>query len=103
MHRSARNIHCCCVFVFLLRFVKLGFTVFKGSFFGHCMNSDPGSSLRSARNASVKITKLFVKRHVNSFMQESESSSKSIFFVGECSWVVLEQNWVQDTSADFIV
>ena len=57
----------------------------EGQFFGVCMNSDPGSSLRSARNASVKITKLFVKCHVNSFMQESESSSKSIFFVGECS------------------
>ena len=57
----------------------------KGQFFGDCMNSDSGSSLRSARNASVKITKLFVKRHLNSFMQESESSSKSIFFVGECS------------------
>ena len=56
-----------------------------GSFFPQCMNSDSRSSLRSARNASVKITKLFVKRHVNSFMQESESSSKSIFFVGECS------------------
>ena len=51
------------MFVFLLRFVTLGFTVFKGSFFGDCMNSDPGSSLQSARNASVKITKLFVKRH----------------------------------------
>ncbi len=63
----------------MLRFVKLGFTVFKGcvcseyqltlcvrlcvafceirvycvqgQFFGECMNSDPGSSLRSARNA----------------------------------------------------
>ena len=67
-----------------LRFVKLGFTVLKGSFFGQCMNSDSGSSLRSARNASVKITKLFVKREVN-FKHESESSSKSIFFVGECS------------------
>ena len=33
-------------------------------FFGDCMNSDPGSSLRSARNASVKIKKLFVKRQV---------------------------------------
>ena len=54
-------------------------------FFGDCMNSDSGSSLRSARNASVKITKLFVKRQVNSFMHESEPSSKSIFFVGECS------------------
>ena len=57
----------------------------EGQFFVECMNSDSGSSFRSARNASVKITKLFVKRHVNSFMQESESSSKSIFFVGECS------------------
>ena len=85
MHRSARNIHFCCVFVFVLRFVKLGFTVLKGQFFGDCMNSDPGSSLRSARNASVKITKLFVKSQVNSFKHESESSSKSIFFVGECS------------------
>ncbi len=85
MHRSARNIHFCCVFVFVLRFVKLGFTVLKGSFFGQCMNSDSRSSLRSARNASVKITKLFVKHHVNSFKHESESSSKSIFFVGECS------------------
>ena len=85
MHRSARNIHFCCVFVFLFRFVKLGFTVLKGSFFGQCMNSNPGSSLRSARNASVKITKLFLKRQVNSFKHESECSSKSIFFVGECS------------------
>ncbi len=49
------------------------------------MNSDPGSSLPSARNASVKITKLFVKSEVNSFKHESESSSKSIFFVEECS------------------
>ena len=57
----------------------------KGQFFGDCMNSDPGSSLPSARNASVKIPKFFLKRQVNSFMQESESSSKSIFFVGECS------------------
>ena len=57
------------MFVFVLRFVKLGFTVLKGSFFGECMNSDPGSSLRSARNASVKITKLFVKRQLNSFKQ----------------------------------
>ena len=73
------------MFVFLLRFFKLGFTVLHGSFFPQCMNSDSGSSLRSARNASVKIMKLFVKCHVNSFMQESESSSKSIFFVGECS------------------
>ena len=81
MHRSARNIHFCCVFVFVLRFVKLGFTVFKGSFFDQCMNSDSGSSFRSARNASVKITNLFVKRQVNSFIQESEPSSKSIFFV----------------------
>ena len=79
MRRSARNIHFYCVFVFVLRFVKLGFNVFKGSFLMS------GSSLRSARNASVKITKLFVKRQVNSFMQESEPSSKSIFFVGECS------------------
>ena len=53
----------------------------KGQFFGDCMNSDPGSSLRSARNASVKITKLFVKREVKSFKHESQSSSKSIFFV----------------------
>ena len=82
MHRYARNIYFCCVFVFVLRFVKLGL---KGSFFGDCMNSDPGSSLPSARNASVKITKLFVKREVNSFKHESESSSKSIFFVGQCS------------------
>ncbi len=66
MHRSARNIHYRCVFVFVLRFVKLGF---EGQFFGECVNSDPGSSLRSARNASVKITKLFVKRQVNSFKQ----------------------------------
>ncbi len=57
----------------------------EGQFFGQCMNSDPGSSLRSSRNASVKITKLFVKSQVNSFKHESESSSKSIFFVGECS------------------
>ena len=57
----------------------------EGQFFGDCMNSDQGSSLPSARNASVKITKLFVKSLVNSFMQETESSSKSIFFVGECS------------------
>ena len=85
MHRSARNIHFCCVFVFVLRFVKLGFTVFKGSFFIDCINIDYGFSLRSARNASVKIPKLFLKRQVNSFMQKSESSSKSIFFVGECS------------------
>ena len=55
--------------------------MFNGSF----LVSDPGSSLLSARNASVKITKLFVKSQVNSFMQESESSSKSIFFVGECT------------------
>ena len=54
-------------------------------FFGDCMNIGHGSSLPSARNASVKITKLFVKREVNSFKHESESSSKSIFFVGECS------------------
>ena len=85
MHRTARIIHYRCVFVFLLRFVKLGFTVLKGSFFGQCMNSDSGSSLLSARNASVKITKLFVKHQVNFFKHESESSSKSIFFVGECS------------------
>ena len=32
----------------------------EGQFFGDCMNSDPGSSLPSERNASVKITKLFV-------------------------------------------
>ena len=83
MHCTDRNIHFCCVFVFVLRFVKLGFTVWQ--FFGDCMNSDPGSSLPSARNASVKITKLFVKREVNSFKHESEYSSKSIFFVGECS------------------
>ena len=57
----------------------------EGQFFGQCMNSDPGSSLRNSRNASVKITKLFVKRQVNSFKHESESSSKSIFFVGEYS------------------
>ena len=82
MHRTARNIHFCCVFVFVLRFVKLGF---EGQFFGDSMNSDPGSSLPSARNASVKIRKLFVKREVNSFKHESESSSKSIFFVGQCS------------------
>ena len=67
------------------------------------MNSDPGSSLPSARNAYVKITKLFVKREVNSFMDESEISSKSIFLVGECSWDVLEQNPVQDTSAALLV
>ena len=36
----------------------------------------------SARNASVKITKLFVKRQVNSFMHESEPSSKSILLCG---------------------
>ena len=57
----------------------------QGQFFIDCMNSDYGSSLRSARNASVKIMKMFLKRQVNSFMQESESSSKSIFLVGECS------------------
>ena len=55
----------------------------EGQFFGDCMNCDPGSSLPSARNASVKITKLFVKREVNYFKHESESSSKSIFFLGE--------------------
>ena len=82
MHRSDRNIHYSCVYVFVLRFVKLGCV--EGQFFGECMNSDSGSSLRSARNASVKITKLFVKREVN-FKHESEYSSKSIFFVGECS------------------
>ena len=68
----------------------------QGLFFGECLNSDPESSLRSARNASVKIRKLFVKRQVNSSMHESESSSESIYFVGKCSWVVLEQNPVQD-------
>ena len=57
----------------------------KGSFLVQCMNSDPGSSLRSARNASVKIPKLFVKRQVNSFKHESEPSSESIHFVGKCS------------------
>ena len=72
-------------------------------FFGDSMNSDPESSLPSARNASVKITKLFVKLEVNSFKHESESSSKSIFFVEECSWVLLEQYWVQDTSAALLV
>ena len=36
----------------------------EGQFFGQCMYSDSGSSLRSARNASVKIPKLFVKREV---------------------------------------
>ena len=81
MHRSARNMNYRCVYVFVLRFVKLGFTVFNGSF----LVSDPGSSLRSARNASVKITKLFVKRQVNSFKHESELSSESIHFVGKCS------------------
>ena len=85
--------------MFVLRFVNC----VEGQFFGQCMNSDPGSSLRSGRNASVKITKLFVKRQVNSFKHESESSSKSIFFMGECSGVVLEQYSVQDTSADFNV
>ena len=69
----------CCVFC------QIRVYCVEGQFFGQCMNSDPGSSLRSARNASVKITKLFVKHHVNSFKHESESSSKSIFFVGECS------------------
>ena len=54
-------------------------------FFGDCMNSDPGSILPSERNASVKITKLFVKPELNSFKHESKSSSKSIFFVEECS------------------
>ena len=54
-------------------------------FFGDCMNIDHGSSLPSARNASVKITKLFVKRELKCFKHESESSSKSIFFVVECS------------------
>ena len=72
MHRSARNIHFCCVFVFVLRFVKLGFTVLKGSFFGQCMNSDSGSSLRSAQNASGEIPKLFVNRQLNCSLWESE-------------------------------
>ena len=57
----------------------------EGQFFGECINSDPGSSLRNSRNASVKITKLFVKSQKNSFKHESESSSKSIFFMGEYS------------------
>ena len=54
--------------------------MFNGSF----LVSDPGSSLLSARNASVKITKLFVKRQVNSFMHESESSAGRITGFG-CS------------------
>ena len=73
---------CVCLCV---AFCQISVYCVEGQFFGDCMNSDSGSSLRSARNASVKITKLFVKREVNSFIQESESSSKSIFFVGECS------------------
>ena len=69
MHRSARNIHyqlCVCLCV---AFCQIRVYCVEGQFFGECMNSDPGSSLRSARNASVKITKLFVKRQVNSFKQ----------------------------------
>ena len=68
-----------------LAFCQIRVYCVEGQFFGDFMNSDPGSSLPSARNASVKITKLFVKSQVNSFMQESESSSKSIFLVGQCS------------------
>ena len=66
-------------------------------FFGQCMYSDSGSSLRSARIASVTIPKLSVNRQVNSSLWESESSSDSVDIVGEYSWVVLEQNPVQYT------
>ena len=68
MHRSARNIHYRCVCL-CVAFCEVMVYCVEGQFFGQCMNSDPGSSLRSARNASVKITKLFVKRQVNSFKQ----------------------------------
>ncbi len=64
MHSSARNIHFCCVFVFFVAFCEIRVYCVQGQFFGDSMNSDPGSSLRSARNAFVKITKLFVKRKV---------------------------------------
>ena len=57
----------------------------EGQFFGQCMNSDPGSSLRSGRNASVKIQKLFVNRQLNCSLWESEPNSEWIYFVGECS------------------
>ena len=84
MNPSARNIQFCCVFVFVLRFVKLALTVFKGSFLlTVCI---------AIRDQVCGVHKMLplrsrscVKRHVNSFMQESESSSKSIFFVGECT------------------
>ena len=103
MHRSARIIHFCCVFVFVLRFVKLGFTVLKGSFLVTVWIAILDQVCRVHEMLPIKITKLFVNREVNSFKHESESSSKSILFVGEFSWVVLEQYWVQDTSAALIV
>ena len=55
MHRSNRNIQlplCVCLCV---AFCQIRVYCVEGQFFGECMNSDPGSSLRSARNASVKI------------------------------------------------
>ncbi len=103
MHRSARNIHFCCVFVFVLRFVKLVFTVLKGSFLVTVWIAILDQVCRVHEMLPIKITKLFVNREVNSFKHESESSSKSILFVGEFSWVVLEQYWVQDTSAALLV
>ena len=70
---------CVCLFV---AFCQISVYCVEWQFFVDCMNSDPGSSLRSAQNVSVKIRKLFVKREVNSFKHESGSSSKSIFFCG---------------------
>ena len=53
---------CVCVCV---AFCQIRVYCVQGQFFGDSMNSDSGSSLRSARNAYVKITKLFVNREVN--------------------------------------
>ena len=71
----------------------------EGQFFGDFMNSDPGSSLLSARNASVTIPKLSVNQEVHCSLWENEPGSNSVHIVVVCSSVALEENLVNGTLA----
>ena len=57
----------------------------------------------NAGNGCGMIPKLSVNRGVHYSLRKNETSSDSSHIVGECSWIALEQNAVQDTLAALLV
>ena len=80
-------------------FLKVRICSVEMQFLCQCVYSDSGSSLLSARNASVRIPKLSVNSEVHCSVCENKPLSDSVHNVGECTSVALEQNPVQDTLA----